>query len=97
MTPRIRDYTPLLRPAVAEAKAAGFAVTDLEQACYAAFTTSSEMLQEHGLAIERFLKANPAVPRSTTAKLKACLAETQLACTDWRRLLALVRRRRTLG
>ncbi|MSQ62371.1 MAG: hypothetical protein EXR33_00790 [Betaproteobacteria bacterium] len=96
MKTRIRDYTPLLREAIVEARAAGFeiAANDLEQASTAAFTTSSEMLQEHGLAIKRFLKATrDALPRSTSEKLKSCLTETELARTGWRKLLALLRRR----
>jgi hypothetical protein len=54
------DYTRLLTEAIAEAKAAGFeaAASDLERSCFGvAYTTSSEMLGEHGLAISRFLKA----------------------------------------
>lgn len=100
MTTRIRDYAPLLREAIAEAKAAGFetAANDLEQALFAAFTTSSEMLQEHGLAIKHFLKAtHGTLSRSTRKKLKACLTETELACTGWRKLMALLRRRHVLG
>ena len=99
MTTRIRDYTPF-REAIAEARATGFdtAANDLEQAAFAAFTTSSEMLQEHGLAIKRFLKVtHGTVPRSIKAKLKACLTETELACTGWRKLMALLRRRHALG
>lgn len=100
MTTRIRDYLPLLKEAIAEARAAGFdaAAHDLEQSACAAFTTSSEMLQEHGLAIRRFLQATrDALPRSTRAKLKACLTETELACTGWRKLMALLRRHHALG
>ena len=87
---------PLLREAIAEARAAGFETeaNDLEQAAFSAFTTSSEMLQEHGLAIKRFLKAtDDTLPRPTKGKLKACLTETELACTGWRKLMALLRRR----
>ncbi len=100
MITRIRDYTPLLREAIAEARAAGIetAANELEQVAGAAFTTSSEMLQEHGLAIKRFLKVtHGTLPRSTKAKLKACLTETELACTGWRKLLALVKRSRMLS
>jgi hypothetical protein len=100
MPTRIRDYTPLLKDAIAEAKAAGFetAARELEQAAFAAFTTSSEMLQEHGLAIKRFLKTTRgALPRSTRTKLRACLIETELAGPGWRKLLARLRRRRLLG
>ena len=100
MTSEIRDYTPLLRQAIAEARAAGFepAANELEQASNAAFTTSSEMLQEHGLAIKRCLKAtHGTLPRSTKEKLNACLIETELACTGWRKLMALLRRRDGLG
>lgn len=98
MNTRIRDYAPLLREAIAEARAAGMVAEahELEQAAFStAVTTSSEMLQAHGLAIERFLKATrDTLPRSTKAKLKACLTETELAHPGWRKLLALVRRRR---
>lgn len=100
MATEIRDYTPLLRIAIAEAKAAGFegAANHLEQASIAAFTTSSEMLQEHGLAIKRFLKAtHPSLPSSIRVKLKACLIETELACTGRRKLMALLRRRDDLS
>lgn len=96
---RIRDYTPLLREAIVEARAAGFetAANELEHAAFAAFTTSSEMLQEHGLAIRHFLKTTPdTLPRSIKAKLKACLTETELSCTGWRKLVALLRRRHAL-
>ena len=93
MTTGIMDYTLLLREAIAEAKAAGFEAeaTDLEQSCFAvAFTTSTEMLGEHGLAIKRFLKATRGtLPRSTKEKLNACLAETRLARPGWRNLMAL--------
>jgi putative ABC transport system substrate-binding protein len=37
------------------------------------------------------------LPRSTRAKLRACLIETDLARTGWRRLVALLRRRRVLA
>ena len=94
----IADYTPLLKEAVAEAKAAGFeaAANELEQSCFAAaFTTSSEMLGEHGLAIKRFLTATrDALPRSIEAKLNDCLTETELAQPGWRRLIAILKRRR---
>ena len=98
MTTRIMDYTRLLREAIAEAKAAGFetAARDLEQSCFAvAFTTSSEMIGEHGLAIKRFLKVTRGtLPRSTKAKLNACLTKMGLAWPGWQKLMALLRRRR---
>lgn len=96
MARTIRDYAPLLREAIVEARAAGLetAANDLEQAAFAAFTTSSEMLQEHRLAIRRMLRSgHRTLPRATRAKLKACLTETELAGTGWRTLLALLRRR----
>ena len=91
------DYTLLLRDAIAEAKAAGFEAEarELEGSVVAAFTTSSEMLQEHGLAIRRFLRATRrTLPRSTKKKLRACLTETELAWPGWRKLVALLKRRR---
>lgn len=99
MSITIRDYTPLLRQAIAEAKAAGFdaAAGELEQAAFAAFTTSSEMLMQHGVAIERFLDVTrDTLPRPIRAKLRACHTETELACTGWRKLVALLRRRDSL-
>lgn len=96
MTTRIRDYLPLLREAIAEARAAGLeaAANDLERDSLTAFTTSSEMLQEHGLAIKRFLRATRgSLPRSAKAKLKLCLIETELAASGWRKLFAHLRRR----
>ena len=96
MTTKTKDYAPLLREAIAEARAAGLEAEaiKLEQAAFAtAFTTSSEMLQEHGLAIERFLKATKgALPESTRDKLKDCLLETDMAASGIRKLMALLKR-----
>jgi hypothetical protein len=90
-----RDYTRLLTEAIAEAKAAGLesAARELERACFgAAFTTSTEMLGEHGVAIKRFLKVTRGtLTRSTRAKLEACLLETELAWPGWRNLPALLK------
>ena len=93
----VKDYTALLKEAIAEAKAAGLetAADDLEQTVFAAFTTSSELLQEHGLAIRRFLKATRGkLPASAKDKLDACLAEIDMASPGWRKLMALLRRGR---
>ena len=97
MIAEIRDYIPLLKEAIAEAGAAGFGAEahELELAVFAAFTTSSEMLQEHGLSIKRFLQATrQSLPRPIKEKLKACLAETELARSGWRGLMALLNRGR---
>ena len=99
-TMRVRDYLPLLGEAIAEARAAGLwsAAEELEQSCSGAFTTSSEMLQEQGIAIRRFLRrAQGGLPASTEAKLRACLNETELACSGWRGLLARIRRSPMIG
>jgi hypothetical protein len=67
--------------------------TILEHVAVAAFTASSEMLQEHRLAIKHFLKFTyDTLPRSTKAKLKACLTVTELASTGWRKLMSLLKR-----
>ena len=100
MNTKIRDYVPLLREAIEEARAAGLdvAASELEQAVDAVVTTSSEMFQLHGLAIERFLGATrDTLPWPVKSKLRACLAETQLAGTGWRKLMALVKMRKSLG
>src|SRR2546425_11093334 len=97
MRMRIRDYAPLLREAIAEARAAGLetATDNLEQAAFTAFTTSSELLQEQGIAIRQFLKdTRGKLPASTKAKLRVCLAEIDMASPGWRKLIALLRRRR---
>jgi len=91
----IRDYLPLLKEAIVEAKNAGFGpeVENLEKVLSTAFTTSSEMVQEHGLAIGRFLKdTRSGLPLSTKRKLEVCLNETELACTGWRKLFAMMKR-----
>lgn len=90
----------MLKEAIAEAKAAGLepAASDLESAALAAFTTSSEMLQEHSIAIRRFVKATRrSLPRSTRAKLDVCLIETAMASTGWRKLKASLRKRFARG
>ena len=95
MPNRIIDYLPLLREAIAEARSAGLeAAADLDRSAAASFTSSSEMLQEHGLAIRRFLKATQrSLPQSIKSKLQVCLLETEMASTGWRKLVAQLRRR----
>jgi hypothetical protein len=53
MTMPVRDYLPLIREAIIEAREAGLAseAENLEQVSSSALTSSSEMVQEHGLAI----------------------------------------------
>jgi hypothetical protein len=76
---KIRDYTPWLREAIAEARAAGLeaVASELERACFAeAYTTSSEMIGQQGQAIKKFLKATQGkLPQPTRAKLNDCLGE----------------------
>ena len=96
MPNRIIDYLPLLREAIAEARSAGLeaAATDLDRSAAASFTSSSEMLREHGLAIRRFLKATQrSLPQSIKSKLQVCLLETEMTSTGWRKLVAQLRRR----
>lgn len=93
----VRNYAPFLEEAIAEAKAAGFAdqASELETACFkVAFTTSNELLHEHGVAIRSFLKAaDRGLPVATRQKLEACLTEIDLVWPGWRKLLALFKRR----
>src|SRR5213083_589853 len=94
---RIKDYAPLLREAIAEARAVGLdtAADHLEQAAFTAFTTSSELLQEQGIGIRQFLRATRGkLPARTKEKLRVCLAEIDMASPGWRKLIALLRRRR---
>ena len=76
---KARDHASLLREAIAEARAAGFgpAADELESACFGtAFTTSSDLFQEHRRAIGRFLDVTgAALPDGIRTKLKDCLAE----------------------
>lgn len=92
----VRDYSPWLEQAIAEAKAAGLEphATELERAVSAVFTTSSETYHEQGLAIRRFLAATRGrLPRATKEKLDACLIEIDLVWPGWRKLWALLRRK----
>ncbi|HEY6820834.1 MAG TPA: hypothetical protein VI321_02345 [Burkholderiales bacterium] len=95
----VRDYGPLLEQAMAQARAAGLqAEADhLAAALSVPFTTSSEVLHEQGAAIRRFLaSARGRLPRPVEAKFRICLNETYLAYPGWRKLLALIRRPRSL-
>jgi hypothetical protein len=95
VTRRVRDYTPMLEAAIAEAKAAGVEAEagELENICFrTAYTTSSELLGEHGLAIKRFLRATRGrLPRATEQKLYACLHETALVWPGWRNLIVYLK------
>ena len=101
MPPRVRDYSPLLEQAIAEARAAGLGeeATELETMCFStAYTTSSELLQEHYLAMQTFLRNTEGrLPQTTARKVRVCMNETELVCAGWRGLVAWVRRPRVLG
>ena len=100
MPNRIIDYLPLLREAIAEARDIGLetAANELDRSAAAAFTSSAEMLQAHGLAIRHFLKATQrSLPQSIKSKLQVCLMETEMAATGWRKLVAQLRRRYVRG
>ena len=78
MTGKAEDYYPFLKAAITEAKAAGLgaAVAKLEDKAFAAYTTSSELVGEHGLAIREFLESGgTAVPAGVRENLVRCLAE----------------------
>ena len=73
-----RRLFPLLKAAIAEAKSAGLgaAATELEERAFAAYTTSSELMGEHQMAISEFLEAEgPAIPPHIREKLEQCLEE----------------------
>src|SRR5436190_23910441 len=97
MPTQIRDYTPVLEEAIAEARAAGFspAAEELHRPCFqVAFTTGSEVLHEHGIAIRIFLKeTGRALPRPIRKKMAACLTEIDLVWPGWRKLLAFFKPR----
>lgn len=78
MNSHVKDYYPLLEAAIAEAKAAGLgaAASKLEARAFSAYTTSSELLGEHGIAIREFLRSDgAAVPPTVKAKLDQCLKQ----------------------
>ena len=100
MRPGVRDYRPVLRRVLAEARVAGMreAADELDRALAAAFTTSTEMLETDGLAIARFLAATRGrLPADARRRLEACRNETQVARRDWRGWLARLRRPRILA
>jgi hypothetical protein len=80
MSNRVADFQPMLRAAIAEAKAAGLltAALQLEGKVFEAFTTSSELLGETGAAIKAFLASEgAAAPQPVVAKLNLCLTEVR--------------------
>ena len=81
MTDQVENFLPLLREAIADARAAGLGnLADvLEQASLASCTTSSELLSAIGQAIVGFLRAGgEAVPPTLVAKLNTCLQHVQV-------------------
>jgi hypothetical protein len=78
MNIQVNDFYPMLKSAVAEARAAGLEASalKLEERAFSAYTTSSELLAETGEAILEFQKAEgTAIPPLVAAKLKRCLNE----------------------
>jgi hypothetical protein len=74
----VADFTPTLRLAISEAKAAGLAdaASELEARAFACYTTSSEMLGETGMAIRAFLNSRTRpIPLNITTRLEICLNE----------------------
>jgi hypothetical protein len=75
---RTRDFTPLLREAIAEMRLAGAfePALELEETLGAAYTSSSELLGELGLGILKALKGTDGrLPGPTRRKLRQCLHE----------------------
>lgn len=80
MATQVEDFYPLMREAIAEARAAGLEslANSMESRSFAAYTTSSELLGDTGQAIVEFLQAgNAKVPPTVAAKLKECLRQVQ--------------------
>lgn len=79
MKPPVENYSQLLEEAIAEAKAAGLeaAADVLQRSCFGVvFTTSNEMLAEHGVAIARFAS------RAEAGVVHARHAHTQCRVVD---------------
>ncbi|XHS78562.1 hypothetical protein ACFJGW_00910 [Burkholderiaceae bacterium UC74_6] len=80
MTSQIADFQPMLKAAISEARAAGFeaAAAQLEEAAFAAYGTSSELLGETGIAIRAFVASvGTAAPSAVVDKLDRCLVEVR--------------------
>ena len=80
MVVQVEDFRPLLREAIAEARAVGLGdlAEALEHVSLATYTTSSELFGETGRAIAAFLHAGgKAVPPDVAAKLTICLQHIQ--------------------
>jgi len=73
----VEDFFPVLKEAVEEARRDGFepSASLLEDRAFAAYTTSSELLGESGLAIKEFLKENPRLSSSIRKKFEFCLLQ----------------------
>jgi len=72
------DFTPKLRQALHLARSAGLteSAAELEAQCFAAYTTSSEMLGEMGEAIMRFRsREGSRIPPEVDALLNECQQE----------------------
>jgi hypothetical protein len=85
MAVQVADYYPVLKAAIAEARAAGLepGASELEAQVFAAYTTPSELLGEHGIAILTFLRSQgPTVPASVAEKLNTCLTEIRKVWPD---------------
>jgi len=80
MTSHVADFRPILKAAISEAKAAGFyaPASQLEDAAFAAYGTSSEMLGETGIAIKAFVASvGAAAPPAVVEALNQCLVEVR--------------------
>jgi len=80
MANEVKDFYPLLREAIAEARASGLVslADSLESHSSAAYATSSELLGETGQAIVEFLRLGGAdVQPAVAAKLQECLRQVQ--------------------
>jgi hypothetical protein len=87
VTQPVADFTPLLRAALDEARAAGLVAESdaLESRVFACYTTSSELLGETGIAIKSFLAVNRSrLQPSTVRKLEQCLREIGKAWPKFR-------------
>jgi hypothetical protein len=78
MNRSVSDFTSVLRDALIEIRTLGLAeaADELEGAVFSAFTTSSELLGESGLAITKFLKDHRRqLPDPVISQLNFCLSE----------------------
>jgi hypothetical protein len=88
--PAVKDFTPVLKEALAEIEASGLisAAAQARERCFTSFTTSSEWLGEVGGAITELLHAHgSSIPGAAQGRLEFCLKEVARVWPKYRVVL----------